>query len=224
MRRTLRLLAYVTAPACAGAVLLTGCSEGGKPGYAAVGAEAPAKGPTSAEPPKAEVSMVPLPKEKKRPEGDRGGSSSPSGGGESGDAGTGGSSGSSGDDKAGGSSRTPEGSAPAGGGSSSAPAGPAVLKTSDPKLATTDKRWCNKVTLRFTNSGDSPVRSGTVKFGTHVIGALGVDWATIEGKRELPAPIGSGDSVTKTWTVCVEEWRVPIGMHVETQDVDVDWK
>ncbi len=80
------------------------------------------------------------------------------------------------------------------------------------------------MTLAFHNTGGSAVRSGTVTFGTHVIGALGIDWATVESEEKLPVPIGAGARRTKTWTVCVDAWRVPIGMHVETRDVTVEWE
>jgi hypothetical protein len=88
----------------------------------------------------------------------------------------------------------------------------------------TDRRWCEDVRLVFTNSGGTAVRSGTVTFGTHVIGALGIDWATVTSEVALPAPIGAGARETKTWTVCVDAWRVPLGMHVETRDVTVRWR
>ncbi|WP_369272060.1 hypothetical protein AB5J55_20420 [Streptomyces sp. R11] len=101
---------------------------------------------------------------------------------------------------------------------------PAKLTVSDPLRETTDKRWCEKVTLDFHNSGGTAVRSGTVTFGTHIIGALGIDWATIESSQELPAPIRAGARKEKSWTVCVESWRVPLGMRIETQDVSVRWK
>lgn len=103
----------------------------------------------------------------------------------------------------------------------STPLPPAKLTVSDPVREPTDKRWCEKVTLGFHNSGGTAVRSGTVTFGTHIIGALGIDWATIESTEKLPAPIGSGARKEKTWTVCVEAWRVPLGMHIETRDVEV---
>ncbi len=77
--------------------------------------------------------------------------------------------------------------------------------------------------MKFTNSGGTAVRSGTITFGTHIIGALGIDWATIESTKQLPTPIAPGTSKTKSWTVCVDSWRVPLGMHVETQDVSVKW-
>ncbi|MFE6940331.1 hypothetical protein [Streptomyces chartreusis] len=111
-----------------------------------------------------------------------------------------------------------------GGPASSAPPSPAKLAVSDPVRKPTDKRWCEKVTLDLRNSGGTAVRSGTVTFGTHIIGALGIDWATIESSEELPAPIGAGERKEKTWTVCVDAWRVPLGMHIETQDVSVQWK
>lgn len=101
---------------------------------------------------------------------------------------------------------------------------PAQLTVSEPEREATDKRWCEKVTLDFHNSGGTAVRSGTVTFGTHIIGALGIDWATVESTEELPAPIGAGAREEKTWTVCVDAWRVPLSMHIETRDVTVRWK
>ena len=108
--------------------------------------------------------------------------------------------------------------------SRAAPAGPAVLTWSDPARKATDKRWCEDVTLDFANSGGSAVRSGRVTFGTHIIGALGIDWGTVESTAGLPVPIGAGARKDKTWTVCVDAWRVPLGMHIETRDVSVRWK
>ncbi|MFJ9625280.1 hypothetical protein [Streptomyces sp. NPDC101181] len=103
------------------------------------------------------------------------------------------------------------------------PATPAALKLSAPQRAAAEKRWCEKVTVEFRNTGGSPARSGTVTFATHVIGALGVDWATIRTDQPLPAPIGAGAVRARTYTVCVESWRVPLGMRVETRDVSAVW-
>lgn len=154
--------------------------------------------------------------------GRTGGSSEGSGGSGSSGGGSGGSSeGGSTGPSDGGASGTP--SAP-GGGTSTQPSGPAKLGVGEPQRKPAADRWCEKVTVSFHNTGGSPVRSGTVTFGTHVIGALGVDWATIESTQKLPAPIGAGKTVQKTWSVCVEAWRVPLGMHVETRDVSVKWK
>ncbi|WP_405536437.1 hypothetical protein OG787_24890 [Streptomyces sp. NBC_00075] len=105
----------------------------------------------------------------------------------------------------------------------SPPVGPARLITSAPVLTPTDRRWCEKVTLTFHNTGGTPVRSGTVTFGTHIIDLLGIDWATIESKVALPTPIGAGETREQSWTVCVDAWRVPWGMHVETRVVGVEW-
>ncbi|MFI6566848.1 hypothetical protein [Streptomyces sp. NPDC050534] len=105
-----------------------------------------------------------------------------------------------------------------------ATAGPGDLSWSDPKRKATDRRWCEDVTLTFTNAGGTAVRSGTVTFGTHIIGALGIDWATMTSDVRLPAPIDAGARRKKTWTVCVDAWRVPLGMHIETRDVTVRWK
>jgi hypothetical protein len=100
-----------------------------------------------------------------------------------------------------------------------------VLKlVGDPELKDTDQRWCQDVTLVLRNSGGSAVRSGTVTFETHVIGALGIDWATLKTEKKLPVPIGAGEKKEKTWTICVDSWRVPLGMHLETQDVTVKVK
>ncbi|MGW6317191.1 hypothetical protein [Streptomyces sp. NPDC055099] len=132
-------------------------------------------------------------------------------------------SGSAGRPEGSGASGSPSDSPSAPGGSSE-PSGPAKLSVGEPQRKPADDRWCEKVTVSFRNTGGSPVRSGTVTFGTHVIGALGVDWATLESTEKLPAPIGAGETVKKTWPVCVEAWRVPLGMHVETRDVSVDWK
>ncbi|MFI5658010.1 hypothetical protein [Streptomyces sp. NPDC051684] len=107
---------------------------------------------------------------------------------------------------------------------SPSPAGPAALKVGEPEFKKADKRWCQDVTLTLHNSGGSAVRSGTATFETHVMGALGIDWATIDVKKKLPVPIGAGEKKRKTWTVCVDSWRVPLGMRLETKDVDVDWK
>ncbi|POX47807.1 hypothetical protein C3489_28735 [Streptomyces sp. Ru71] len=104
------------------------------------------------------------------------------------------------------------------------PPAPAALTWTGPVRAPADQRWCEKVTVTFRNSGGTPVRSGTVTFGTHIIGGLGIDWGTVESTAALPAPIGAGARLERTWTVCVDAWRVPLGMHVETRDVAVVWK
>ncbi|MGW1101701.1 hypothetical protein [Streptomyces sp. NPDC002540] len=103
--------------------------------------------------------------------------------------------------------------------SPTAPAGPAVLMVGAPERAAASERWCEKVTVTFRNTGGSPADAGTVTFATHIIGGLGIDWATVESSAPLPAPIDAGAARTKTYTVCVDAWRVPLGMHVETRDV-----
>lgn len=101
---------------------------------------------------------------------------------------------------------------------------PALLTLSAPVLTDTDKRWCENVTLTFRNTGGTAARSGTVTFATHVIGALGIDWATLTSSQPLPAPLQAGTSRTQTYTVCVDSWRVPLGMHVDTQKVTAAWQ
>lgn len=136
----------------------------------------------------------------------------------------------------GGGSTPGNGSEPGGGGGTTTPApspppgepapppAPATLTLGAPQRAPADKRWCEKVTVEFRNTGGSPARSGTITFATHVIGALGVDWATIRSSQSLPAPIAAGATRSETYTVCVESWRVPLGMRVETQDVSAVWE
>ncbi|MGR3871068.1 hypothetical protein ACUXZZ_21100 [Streptomyces graminifolii] len=105
-----------------------------------------------------------------------------------------------------------------------APPTPAALTWAAPTRKATDRRWCEDVTLAFHNSGGTPVRSGTVTLGTHIIGSLGIDWATIKSTEQLPTPIAANTRENGTWTVCVDAWRVPLGMHIETRDVSVTWQ
>ncbi|MBT2380567.1 hypothetical protein J7E90_25435 [Streptomyces sp. ISL-111] len=123
---------------------------------------------------------------------------------------------------AGGGTTSPRPSPPPG--SPAPPPAPAALTLSAPQRAPADKRWCEKVTVEFRNTGGTAARSGTVTFATHVIGALGVDWATIRSSQSLPTPIAAGATRSETYTVCVESWRVPPGMRVETQDVSAAWE
>ncbi|MFF1645140.1 hypothetical protein [Streptomyces sp. NPDC058240] len=149
-----------------------------------------------------------------------GGTPRPSGTpGTSGPGGAGGTGGASGSGGAGGTGEGSTGPTAPSVPGSPAPGGPAELTVGAPVRAAAGERWCEKVTVEFRNTGGSAARSGTVTFATHVIGGLGVDWATIESTGPLPAPIDAGAARTKTYTVCVDAWRVPLGMHVETRDV-----
>ncbi|MFF9770112.1 hypothetical protein ACF1GT_26625 [Streptomyces sp. NPDC014636] len=104
-----------------------------------------------------------------------------------------------------------------------APATPAALSWGAPATEGTGQRWCQQVTVGFHNSGGTAVRSGEVTFGTHIIGSLGIDWGTVESTVELPVPLAPGARRSPAWTVCVDAWRVPLGMHIETRDVSVEW-
>ncbi|MER0481461.1 hypothetical protein ABR737_24510 [Streptomyces sp. Edi2] len=104
------------------------------------------------------------------------------------------------------------------------PGAPAGLLVGKPALAGTDVRWCQKVSVDFLNNGDRPVIAGSVIFGTHIIGGLGIDWATLTSSRPLPLPLAVGRRQTGTWRVCVDSWRVPLGMHLDTKDVTFRWK
>ncbi|MGW3666925.1 hypothetical protein [Streptomyces sp. NPDC005141] len=155
-------------------------------------------------------------------DGGPGGAGTDAGGGSSSSSGGGSSASSGGDSGRTGGSSGHSSAPPAPGATASA--GPAVLGVSDTSRAAADHRWCEKVTVSLRNTGGTAVRSGTVTFGTHIIGSLGIDWATIGSTEPLPAPIAAGARKSKTWTVCVDAWRVPLGMHVETRDVSVRWE
>ncbi|MER5501699.1 MULTISPECIES: hypothetical protein [unclassified Streptomyces] len=223
---------------------LAGCGGATGDGYTAVGAAGAGSGrsPAGAVAPSGKVTLVPLDRDGRDAGRDRdggrdgggrsderrgegrsgspGATPGPSASGSGPESGTGGGSG-------GGSSR-PSGTPGSGGGSASpsrpgpgttTPAGPAVLTVGTPVRAAADERWCEKVTVEFRNTGGAPARSGTVTFATHIIGGLGVDWGTVESTGPLPAPIDAGAARTGTYTVCVDAWRVPLGMHVETREV-----
>ncbi|WP_310713500.1 hypothetical protein [Streptomyces lydicus] len=104
------------------------------------------------------------------------------------------------------------------------PGAPDGLLVGNPGRDGTDVRWCQRVTLDFLNTGDTPVTAGTVTFGTHIIGALGIDWATISSRHRLPLPLAPGTRTTGSWRVCVDAWRVPLGMHLDTRDIAFTWK
>lgn len=247
MRRGIRnVLGASTAALCLGG-LLAACGSGDGEGYVATGpaAAGPQRAPGKGVAPTGAVELVPL--DGASPPGEGGGKGdspepsgpgaddssgkSPAGKPSSASPGASDSSRSPADDPKAGRTESSSGasnpeitpSAP-GGSSSAPPSGPAKLSVSAPERKPADDRWCEKVTVTFRNTGGSPVRSGTVTFETHVIGALGVDWATLESTEKLPAPIDAGKTVKKTWPVCVEAWRVPLGMHIETQDVSVKWE
>ncbi|MFD7625093.1 hypothetical protein ACFV7Q_03420 [Streptomyces sp. NPDC059851] len=100
---------------------------------------------------------------------------------------------------------------------------PAQLVLSAPVRAPAADRWCERVTVGIANTGTTAARSGAITFETHVIGALGIDWATLTTSQPLPTPLTGGTARTQTYTVCVESWRVPLGMHVETRKVTATW-
>ncbi|WP_030259816.1 hypothetical protein [Streptomyces violens] len=100
---------------------------------------------------------------------------------------------------------------------------PALLEVGTPTLANADVRWCERVTVQLHNTGSRPVTAGTITFKTHIIGGLGIDWGTRESTRELPVPIAGGETKKETWKVCVDAWRVPLGMHIDTRDIDASW-
>ncbi|MFE0175187.1 hypothetical protein ACFWZ2_22985 [Streptomyces sp. NPDC059002] len=231
MRRALRnVLGAGAAVLCLGG-LLSSCGGDSGDGYVATGAAgaSPERAPGKTVGPSGDVELVPLDGggEGAKGDGRRGpGSKAPSGAGKRGGAGD--TEGKSPGGRGGSGSAGPSGSAsPAGGspgergdsgrtegnsGTPSAPgthepappSGPARLSVGEPEREPADRRWCEKVTVAFRNTGHSPVRSGTVTFGTHIIGALGVDWATIESTVDLPAPIAPGRKKEKTWPVCVD--------------------
>ncbi|MEU7115159.1 hypothetical protein [Streptomyces sp. NPDC046182] len=245
MRRQKSLLTVVAL--CLGGAL-TACGGGEDEGYAAVGAGST---PRDAVRPSGSVSLIPLDSPSPSTSGTTSSTSSPSprppgeapgpipapttdgtGAAPGADAGTGTTPGTSRPATTParpGTTPPPPATAPPPGATTSppppaTPATPATLTLSAPVLTDGDKRWCERVTITFRNTGGTAATSGTVTFATHIIGALGVDWATIESAQPLPAPIAAGATKTATYTVCVDSWRVPLGMRVDTQKVTATWK
>jgi len=62
-----------------------------------------------------------------------------------------------------------------------------------------------EVTVAVPNTGGTAVRGGPVTLGTHLIGAPGVGWGTVESTVDLPAPVAAGAREERNWTVCVEK-------------------
>ncbi|MCH6162006.1 hypothetical protein MMA15_16920 [Streptomyces sp. M600PL45_2] len=85
----------------------------------------------------------------------------------------------------------------------SAPPGPGMPAATDPRREPSDVPWCEKVSLTFDNTGREQVTEGTVVFTSRVVGALGVPWVTETSRREVP-DVAAGESVRKTWKVCVD--------------------
>lgn len=104
------------------------------------------------------------------------------------------------------------------------PGAPGGLLAGTLERADTDLRWCEKVSLVLLNTGRRPVTSGAVTFGTHIIGGLGIDWATRHSTHALPLPLAPGERRTASYRVCVDAWRVPLGMRLDTRDVTFDWR
>ncbi|MGW7263173.1 hypothetical protein [Streptomyces sp. NPDC054842] len=237
------LLGASAAVVCLGAVAVA-CGGGGHGGgYVAVGPAGGPPGASGAAAPTGDVTLAPLdekggtspPALNGRPERGRSGparspasgaGTTPSPGAQTRGPGATGERGTErpGPAGGGGDSGRPDGGSGGGTATASPPAGPAVLTAGEPRRAAGERRWCEEVTVAFRNTGGTAVRSGTVTFGTHVVGALGIDWATVESTEDLPAPIAAGAAEERTWTVCVDAWRVPLGMHVETRDVSVRWR
>ncbi|MFI0977895.1 hypothetical protein ACH4SP_12955 [Streptomyces sp. NPDC021093] len=233
---------------CLGGLLAVGGDGGSDKGFVAVGAAGagPEGAPTKAVPPEGRVELVPLdptasdsPSARSAPD-----PSTPGSGGQSadtaqrpGNAPAGRHSGSSsGTPGPGRTTRPPESTPPRSGPSQPEPPqpgtsrpeprppSPAALTVGSPVRADADRRWCEKVTVALRNSGGTAVRSGTVTFATHIIGALGIDWGTRMSSQPLPGPIGPGAARSVAYTVCVDAWRVPLGMHVETRRTTATWK
>ncbi|MFD9302626.1 hypothetical protein ACFWCB_08030 [Streptomyces sp. NPDC060048] len=247
MRKASPSAALLLLCATAAAAALTGCGGPAREGYVAVGAVGPGSEPGAGAnaAPKGGIEFQPLPPAAGGPSASSTSSDSPAGA----PQGTPGSPSPGGTAASG---RGGSGGPPSGGPGSASPstpgapggtpgAGPepstkpgttapsrpadtaAKLSVGAPVRSAAADRWCERVTVSFSNTGTTAARSGTVGFATHIIGALGVDWATITSTQPLPAPIAGGTTKTQTYEVCVESWRVPLGMRVETQKVTATW-
>lgn len=217
---------------CLGLVSACG-SGGGDSGYVNDGAAGPDRGaPTAPVPPEDKVSLHPLetqsPSTSDSPADESGEGRDTDESGEE-EAGASETSGQGGEAGGSGSGSPSSGSQGASGGSSESPApsdpgSPAKLSVGDHTRAPGDERRCERVTFSVHNTGGSPVTSGTVTFGTHIFGLLGIDWGTVETSQQLRTPIAAGERADQSYTVCLERSRVPIGRRIETQDVNVSWE
>lgn len=237
-RRGAVLAAASAAVVCLGTLAIFGPGGGTDPGYIAVGPAGPSPGVTANVPPGGSVDLVPLDggKSGNGEDGEDGSTATstgrprapasataPDGSGADGGPSTGPAvaTGSAGSSTAPGPPSATTGPGP-GSPAASGPASAARLTVSAPKRAASGVRWCEYVTVTFTNTGGRTATSGTVTFGTHIIGVLGIDWATVETDRPVPVPVKGGAKKERTWEICVDAWRVPLGMHIETQDVSLD--
>ncbi|GAA0602200.1 hypothetical protein [Streptomyces crystallinus] len=151
-----------------------------------------------------------------------GGGSTSAGGG----AGGGGTPGTGDSDSGGASGGTSGGASTTGGGSpggTTTPPTPAALTLGTLTRTPTPTRRCENVTVPLRNTGTTPVRSGTLTFATHVIGLLGIDWATVTSTQPL-GPVPAATATSRTYEVCLDAWRVPLGTHIETRSVTADWR
>lgn len=247
MRKASQSAALLVLCATAAAAALTGCGGPAREGYVALGAAAPGpeRGAGDNVAPKGGVEYQPLPRaaagstasseqsasgtSASTPGSQPPGGSTPGGAAATAPGGSGvrpgTAAGATPSTSPGGASGTPANPPSKPGTTAPVPpaATPAKLAVGAPVRGGAAERWCEQVTVDFTNTGGAPARSGTVSFATHIIGALGVDWATITSTQPLPAPIAGGTTKTQTYRVCVESWRVPLGMRVETRKVTATW-
>lgn len=220
----------MTAALCLG--LLTACGTGDSPGggYVNDGAAGPEQGAPAGPKAPDDVRLIPLkkeppvtdpdaPKGEKDKRSDTEGTSPDGRAGGSGDE-DGGGDGAKGGEDTGDVDSDPSGT-PSPGESTS---GPAKLSVGAHQRAPGDERRCERVTLPLHNSGGTAVTSGNVTFSTKIVGALGGNWGTVETRQSLRVPIDAGERTSQTYTVCVDGWRVPLGVSVETENVEVDWK
>jgi hypothetical protein len=99
----------------------------------------------------------------------------------------------------------------------SAPPRPGMPAATDPRREPSHVPWCEKVSLTFENNGREQVTEGTVVFTSRVVGALGVPWVTETSRRKVP-DVAPGESVRKTWRVCVDGSHASkflLGRHLE---------
>ncbi|MBU7597666.1 hypothetical protein JGS22_008550 [Streptomyces sp. P38-E01] len=214
--------------------MLTACGSGGGEGGGYVNDGAAGPGSDSASGPQApdeDVRLIPLKKElplTDAPGGERGEGAAASGSGDPDDPedgpGTAGRGDGTGGPGAGGESGGSEGDSSGPPSPGETADGPAKLSVGAHERAAGEERWCERVAFPVTNSGGAAVSSGTVTFTTRIVGLLGGTWGNVDTRQNLRAPIEAGARADQSYTVCVDSWRVPIGMSIETTDVEVDWK
>ncbi|MFI9150740.1 hypothetical protein [Streptomyces sp. NPDC053367] len=83
------------------------------------------------------------------------------------------------------------------------------------------ERRYESATAELHDAGGTAARSGAATLAPHIIGTPGADRSTARPAQDLPMATAPGTRTEPARKACVEAWRVPLGVCVETRDVSV---